>query len=164
MKNRKTILLVIVLVLLAAIISIYFFSKNKTSVTNFGNSTKSSKDVTNKDASFSVVKYSGTKIENGTKVNFLKFKGVRDVYDINMEKGSSLNIHFKSDSLKMAVVDENYKLLKDFGTGKEYSYELKSAKTQKYYVRVYGNKDNGNFTIFFDNIDKVKIEASNFWK
>lgn len=150
MRSRNVLLIIIGLLVLI-VGGIYFFNNNNT-------------DVTKKDASFSVVQFHGEPIFNGKKVNFTDFKGVRELYTISMNKGDKINIKYKSNGLKMAVLDSSYKIVKDFKADSDSNYNLQCAKSGTYHVRIYGKKTSGNFELQFNNDDNVKVEESNFWK
>lgn len=170
MRSRNVLLIIIGLLVLI-VGGVYFFNNKNTDATKkYASSSivqfhgeQISTDVTKKDASFSVVQFHGEPISNGKKVNFTDFKGVRELYTINMNKGDKINIKYKSNSLKMAVLDSSYKIVKDFKAGSDNDYNLQCAKSGIYHVRIYGNNTSGNFELQFNNNDNVKVEESNFW-
>ncbi|MBU3157338.1 hypothetical protein [Clostridium estertheticum] len=129
---------------------IYFFNNNKV-------------DVTKKKASFSVLSFTGESITNGTKVSFINFKGVRELYVLTMNKGDIVNIKYTSNGLKMAIVDDKYNIVKDFNVDVDNNYNLKCENRGKYFVRIYGKKESGNFQLQFNTKDDTKITEAKFW-
>gem|GEM_PF-6209237 len=150
MKLRKSLLIIVVCFLLIA--AGIFFANNK------------KVDVTQDDASYSVVKYSSNPVTNGIKVNFTDFTGVKELYVLTMHKGDIVNINYKSTGIKMAILDDKYNIVHNFNADVNNSYNLKSNNYGKFFIRIYGSDAIGNFQLQLNTKSDAKIQESNFWK
>jgi hypothetical protein len=149
-KLRKSLLIIVVCFLLIA--AGIFFANNK------------KVDVTQDDASYSVVKYSSNPVTNGIKVNFTDFTGVKELYVLTMHKGDIVNINYKSTGIKMAILDDKYNIVHNFNADVNNSYNLKSNNYGKFFIRIYGSDAIGNFQLQLNTKSDAKIQESNFWK
>jgi hypothetical protein len=149
-KSKRSLLISVVCFLLIAV-GIFLANNKKV-------------DVTQSDASFSVVKYSSNPVTNGIKVNFTDFTGVKELYVLTMHKGDIVNINYKSNGIKMAILDDKYNIVHNFNADVNNSYNLKSNNYGKFFIRIYGSDASGNFQLQLNTKTDAKIEESNFWK
>lgn len=97
--------------------------------------------------SLKMVKIRTEKTDSGVKCTFKEFKGAKSVYTLNMDKGDLINIRFKSDGIKLAIVDKDDKALEKIDGQDQTELEFKSKKEGSYLIVVYGKKKNGSFEI-----------------
>jgi Flp pilus assembly protein TadG len=148
-KSKRSLLIIVVCFLLVAV-GIFLANSKKV-------------DVTQDDASYSVVKYSSNPVINGIKVNFTDFTGVKELYVLTMHKGDIVNINYKSTGIKMAILDDKYNIVHNFNADVNNSYNLKSNNYGKYFIRIYGSDASGNFQLKLNTKSDAKIQESNFW-
>lgn len=115
-------------------------------------------DITNKYAGLHALNVMYEPAENSMNVNFTGFKGVQEIYEITMDKGDIINIQYESDGLKMAILDEQYNVVKDFDVDIDYDVDFECETSGKYLMKVYGDKENGEFAIHLNPTGFVVIK------
>lgn len=104
-------------------------------------------DVTNQDIGFRTVSFIPESTGNGMKCDFNKFDGVRKLYEFSAKEEDVVNIKYQSDTLKMAVLDNENNIIHDFDINEGYDVDLVFKKSGKFSINIYGKGKNGSFEI-----------------
>jgi len=112
-------------------------------------------DVTNQDIGFRTVSFIPESTENGTKCDYNKFDGVRKLYEFSAKEEDVVNIKYQSDTLKMAILDNENNIIHDFDINEEHDVDLVFKKSSKFSINIYGKGKNGSFKIEINPKDDI---------